>query len=95
MTTICGYTDPARHFSCTGPASVNRFVRINGERRTACVEHGERIDQQWAIRSDTPDPLDNEALYWSNVDGWVDLGSADRFDAPDGNLPIGGQWEVV
>lgn len=34
------------------------------------------------------DVLDNEQLYWSNEDGWVDRASATVFSEPEYNLPI-------
>jgi hypothetical protein len=34
------------------------------------------------------DPLDDERLYWSNVDGWVDFDSATRFPDTVGTMPI-------
>lgn len=33
------------------------------------------------------DPFDDERLYWSNDDGWVDRTSATVFDDTDGNVP--------
>ena len=39
------------------------------------------------------DPTDKLQLYWSNSDGWVDIGSADIYTDAEkpGFLPIGGQ----
>ena len=37
----------------------------------------------------------DESLFWSNQDGWVDLGSATRFSTDDRyslRLPIAGSW---
>lgn len=42
------------------------------------------------------DETTNRSLYWSNVDGWVDIRSADEFTPTQRlnlNLPIGGIWE--
>lgn len=41
------------------------------------------------------DPETGEPLYWSNVDGWVGVESANRFCERERwslNLPIGGKW---
>lgn len=44
----------------------------------------------WVIKG----PRDDEQLYWSNTDGWVDLHSATAFTAKDTkelNLPLEAQ----
>ena len=50
------------------------------------------------VRSlDEHDSETDEPLYWSNMYGWVLVGTADRFtvgEALNRNLPIGGKWEV-
>lgn len=36
--------------------------------------------------------------FWSNTDGWVDIGSAERFTQEETqtlNLPIGGSWATL
>lgn len=36
--------------------------------------------------------------FWSNTDGWVDIGSAERFtkeETQNLNLPIGGSWATL
>jgi hypothetical protein len=41
---------------------------------------------------------DGDGLYWSNSDGWVDKGSADKFTDEEKamfNLPMGGMWVSV
>ena len=64
------------------------------ERRMDAAEERETKRARWLIRSDEPDPLDGDTLYWSNLDGWVSLDTADRFDSTIGDLPIGGAWEA-
>ena len=49
----------------------------------------------WVIRSLDPDTYDGQPLYWSNVDGWVSLDTADRWsdaDRTNNRLPFGGIW---
>lgn len=38
------------------------------------------------------DPGTGERLYWSDLDGWVSLVTADRYQPPLGMAPIGGCW---
>jgi hypothetical protein len=38
---------------------------------------------------------DDETLFWSNADGWVDRSSATSFshqEMKEFNLPVGGMW---
>lgn len=49
----------------------------------------------WVIQSTDPHDLGGELLYWSNLQGWVDKESADRFTCSERcalRLPIHGAW---
>ena len=61
------------------------YLSAEGERYLASL-------RPWVIFST------DERLFWSNVDGWVDPASADRFSDDERrvlNLPIGGTWVRV
>jgi hypothetical protein len=50
------------------------------------------------ISTTEKDDETDEPLYWSNDDGWVDLGSATRFSSEEKkklDLPIGGKWKLI
>ena len=44
------------------------------------------------ISTTEKDDETREPLFWSNKMGWVDLDSADRYEANDWTLPMGGEW---
>jgi len=59
----------------------------NAYRMNKChsyVDHSH--DTSWIIAGPL-DPLDEERLYWSNEQGWVNRAEATPFDSREGNLP--------
>lgn len=71
--------------------------RVENERTKEFDETwGVDTDERYVIISTTEkDDETGKPLYWSNDDGWVDLGSATRFSSEEKkklNLPVGGKW---
>lgn len=52
-------------------------------------------EDRFVIASQTPDLPDDDTLYWSNEDGWVELDSATKFTLTERRRftpPISGYW---
>lgn len=78
----CDYTG----WDCQSDLEATEIIEA-----TAAPGSGAVMERPFIIESD------EEPLYWSNIDGWVDLASADRFSEEEMNayrLPFHGWWKV-